>query len=46
MKTKTRKEAIARIKQAVEHKKEMVARAKEYVGIDIYAKFGNALNLK
>ena len=42
MKTKTKKEALARIKQVVKHKKEMVARAKEYVGVDIYAKFGNA----
>ena len=38
----TKKQAVRRFKQIVEHKKEMVERAKEYASVDIYAKYGIA----
>lgn len=38
----TKKLAVQRFKQIVEHKKEMVERAKGYASVDIYEKYGIA----
>ena len=35
----TKEETISKFKQLLRHKKEMLERAKQYDGIDIYAKF-------
>ena len=37
-----KKEVIRKFKQLLKHKEEMLERAKQYDGIDIYAKFANA----
>ena len=36
----TKEQALQRFEQIVEHKKEMVERAKKYASVDIYAKYG------
>lgn len=42
-KNNTKEETIRKFKQLLKHKKEeMLERAKQYDGIDIYAKFANA----
>ena len=38
----TKEETIRKFKQLLKHKEEMLERAKQYDGIDIYAKFANA----
>lgn len=38
----TKELAVQRFRQIVEHKKEMVERAKEYASVDIYEKYGIA----
>lgn len=38
----TKEETIQKFKQLLRHKQEMLERARQYDGIDIYAKFGNA----
>ena len=41
-KNNTKEETIRKFKQLLKHKQEMLERAKQYDGIDIYAKFANA----
>lgn len=41
-KNNTKEETIRKFKQLLKHKEEMLERAKQYDGIDIYAKFANA----
>lgn len=41
-KNNTKEENIRKFKQLLKHKQEMLERAKQYDGIDIYAKFANA----
>ena len=38
----TKEELISKFKQLIVHKREMEERARQYDGVDIYAKFGNA----
>lgn len=42
IKNNTKEETINKFKQLLKHKQEMLERAKQYDGIDIYAKFGKA----
>ena len=41
-KNNTKEETIRKFKQLLKHKEEMLERAKQYDGIDIYTKFANA----
>lgn len=38
----TKEEVVSKVKMLLKHKAEMIERAKQYDGIDIYARFGNA----
>lgn len=42
IKNQTKEETIKKFKQLLRHKQEMLERAKQYDGVDIYARFGNA----
>ena len=41
-KNKKKEKNIKKIKKILKHKEEMLERAKQYDGIDIYTKFANA----
>ena len=41
-KNNTKEETMRKFKQLLKHEEEMLERAKQYDGIDIYAKFANA----